>query len=125
MKRIITGRLKRTLVLMYLVLILFFAFTNPQNLPIALIVAPILWAFACLSMTFYLVLQWFGGEKEGAHKRSLLLSTTFSGVLCLVLLLRSINQLNSRDLLLATVFFIVASIYISKFKLPKRPAELN
>ncbi len=103
---------------MYVFLGLFLIFTNPRDLPMLGLIFPIIWLFLCLTLSSYILLTMIRNSAEADVKRLLIYSAGFSLMVCSIILLRSVNQLNGRDLLLVLLFMIVASFYAIKFRLP-------
>jgi len=109
-------RLIKTAIAMYSLLGVFFILTSPSNLPILMLIAPVVWLFIALSITFYLLLGWSKlgvGEKD---RRDAIYGMSGAGVICSVLLLRSVNQLNGRDILLVSIFAVIAGFYVRKLR---------
>jgi FlaA1/EpsC-like NDP-sugar epimerase len=107
----------RITILMYVILLIFLAFTNPSKLPIYVIIVPIVWLFVCMSFTAHLLIGKFQKDKDTHKRRNLIYSAGFSGLICTVILLRSVDQLNSKDVLLVVIFLAVASFYAGKLRI--------
>lgn len=118
MKTKINKRLIQILLCMYGTLLMFFSLTNPRDLSVSYLLFPVVWIFLCLIGTLYLFMNVMSVSSEIFNKKYFLYSLASSSLICLVLLLRSVNQLNSRDILLVSLFVLVASMYAYKFKLP-------
>ncbi len=103
---------------MYAFLGLFLIFTNPRDLPLLGLIFPIFWLFLCLTLSSYILLTMIRNGAEADVKRRLIYSAGFSLMVCSIVLLRSVDQLNGRDLLLVLLFMIIASFYAIKFRLP-------
>lgn len=97
-------------VLLYLPGILFFAMTSPERLPVGLYILPFLYIFVCAYVTARFVLVSLGGNS----KYTKLLSITIAALLTLLLLLGSLQQLSSRDVLLLLGIGIIFVWYIRR-----------
>lgn len=113
-------KIARTALGMYVLLFLFFAFTNPRSLSVPLLIAPVVWLFVSLSLTFYLVFSKIFRNRNFGNKKVALYAIVTATCICLILLLKSINQLSSRDIILVVIFISVASIYFPKIKFQKK-----
>jgi hypothetical protein len=105
---------------MYSILVIFLMFTDPRKLPVVALVAPIIWLFVCLSLSMYLVLTRFNAHKKSGNRRIIVYAISLSAMLCVVILLRSVNQLNGRDVLLIAVFLAIVSFYSGKLRLTSK-----
>lgn len=105
---------------MYGVLFVFLLFTDPRELPVYVLIAPILWLFMCMTFTILLILSRMQLSKVDQGSRNFVYAMSFSGLVCTVILLRSVNQLNGRDLLLVVVFLVIASFYATKLRISRK-----
>lgn len=110
------NKLIRILLLLIGTLLVFISNTDPKNLPIALVLVPAFLIFGILLLSFYLILRWTKLNNENLSSKYVLYSLVCSGVISSGLLLRSVNQLSGRDVLLGTVFLIIISIYTNKLR---------
>lgn len=110
------NKLIRILLMLIGTLIVFISNTDPNNLPIVLVLIPAILIFGILLLSFYLVLKWTKLENEKLSSKYVLYSLVCSGVISSGLLLRSVNQLSGRDVLLGVVFLVIVSIYTNKLR---------
>ena len=111
LERIRKGRL---LVAMYALLFIFLFFTDPRQLPVLFLILPVIWLWGCLALTFYLLIRKLPSRRGNSSKNNVIYSVTISSFLCLLLLLRSVNQLNGKDVILVVVLFLVARPYLRR-----------
>ena len=104
----------RLLVAMYVLLFIFLITTDPQKLPVLLLIVPVVWLWVCLSLTFYLVLRRLPSRKINTERNDMVYSIATATFLCLILLLRSVNQLNGKDIVLVAILFFVARPYLRR-----------
>jgi hypothetical protein len=103
--------------LMYGILLLFFVFTSPRDLPQIFLIVPIGLIFICLSLTFYLLIRLYAASRQS--NKIYVYAITPSFLICLILTLKSIDQLSGRDILLVFVFIIVSSVYLSRMRISR------
>lgn len=109
--KIIKHSLKRyiTIAGLYFVGPLFFITTNPESLPLPLLVLPFLWIFAVLFITSWLVLS----RRQGIHKKQVvMISGCIASIPVLLAVFQSIHQLSVRDVLLSIGLVVLAAIYM-------------
>ena len=104
----------RLLVALYVFLFIFLIFTDPQKLPILLLIIPIAWLWVCLSLTMYLVIRKMPSRKGNVPRNDIIYSIVIATFLCLILLLRSVNQLNGKDIVLVVILFLVTRPYLRR-----------
>ncbi len=109
-------RIIELILVMFVILLAFFMKTDPKSLPVILLIAPVAWLFVILSLSFYLGLNWSNIDLNKVSRKDIIYSLVGSGVISIALLLRSVNQLNGRDILLTTIFLVVASFYAKKLR---------
>ena len=112
--------LTKLLAMMYGLFFLFLSTTNPRSLPILLLILPVLWLFLCLTLTIFLCINLYAEKNKPIEKKDIVISMGGAGVFCIILLLRSVNQLNARDVLLVVTFLVIASFYVRKIRLPSK-----
>lgn len=100
------------LILLYLGGILALLFTNPQDLPLPLLILPFVYAFITLFLTIRLVTTILSGSKGLGTSVGL----TITIFIVLSLILASIRQLSSRDLLISLAITVLLSWYLVKVK---------
>lgn len=111
-KKVVTG-----LVGMWLLLFVFMSLTNPEKLSAVLLISPVVWLFICLFSTVYAIQNY----QRGVRMADLSVKNIgFSAVVALLptslLLLKSINQLTTKDLILMGVLAAIAFNYVRRFK---------
>lgn len=82
--------------------------TDPEHIPSALLIVP----FALLFIIFTIGATRLSRAIGRSRRTSLRLGVLFAGLPCLLLVLRSINQLTLKDALTVLVLFIVTYFYI-------------
>lgn len=104
---------------MYGALFLFFANTSPRNLYPLLLVLPVLWFFVALSISLYWISMVIPSEKQALLTKAQRISRSclIAGIPSGLLLLQSIDQLTLKDLLLVSLFGIIALSYSRRFQL--------
>lgn len=87
-------------------------FTNPQNLPLPLLISPFIYIFITLYLTVKLVVTiLFSSKSLGTS-----VGVTVSIFVVLSLVLASIRQLSARDLLISLAITIILSWYLVKVR---------
>lgn len=112
-----TKKIRNTilLVLLYLSLPLLLFVTNPQKLPIALLILPVFLLFVIIYVTVYLLLNKRIKKSERISKTRLaLIAGIISIVPVLLIVLASIQQFTLRDIILSIVIVIGISWYLLK-----------
>ena len=106
------------LIAFILSLIVFFTsifFTNPKNLPVFMLLIPVVSLFTIFFLIFYWIIRKsIFTNKTYPVNRSAFLATTFSVVPVLLLVLASTKQFTFRDVCLSLVLFLLIVIYFSK-----------
>lgn len=106
----------RIAVVAIIVLMVFIFFTNPHDLPILLLLTPVLLLFIFLTSFLTLTFAIINSINTVLMGRNLIYGATISFVICLALMLKSIDQLNSKDILLILLFSTVSIFYIRHVK---------
>ncbi len=88
---------------------LFILTTNPEQLPLPLLVVPFIWLFGIL---FYSAKQLLKRFSSLSDKQSLIISGMTAALPVLLLLFQSIHQLTAKDVLLSVGLVGVAALYI-------------
>lgn len=111
-KKVVIG-----LVGMWVLLFVFMSFTNPEKLSAVLLISPVAWLFVCLFATVYAIQNYLSGRRMAELS---IKNIGFSAVVALLptslLLLKSINQLTTKDLVLMGVFVGITFNYVRRFK---------
>ena len=90
-------------------------FTNPKNLPVFMLLVPVVSIFLIFFLIFYwLIRKSIFSNKQYSINRSAFLATTFSIVPVLLLVLASTKQFTFRDVCLSLILFFLIVIYFSK-----------
>lgn len=88
---------------------LFFALTNPENLPLPLLVLPFMWLFAVLFLSSWFILS---RRKFIRKKQVVLVSGVVACIPVLLAVFQSIHQLSIRDVLLSVGLVVLAALYM-------------
>jgi hypothetical protein len=100
---------------LYASLPLFLFFTNPQNLPLPLLIVPIVLLFLIFYVTiYYLILKGFNKSRIISKTRLFIITAIVAMVPVLLIVLASIRQFTLRDIILSTVIVICISWYLLK-----------
>jgi hypothetical protein len=90
-------------------------FTNPKNLPVFLLLIPVISIFLIFFLVFYwLIRKSVFSSKQYSVNRSAFLATTFSIIPVLLLVLASTKQFTFRDVCLSLILFFLLVVYFSK-----------
>jgi 4-amino-4-deoxy-L-arabinose transferase-like glycosyltransferase len=104
-----------TLIVLYLSLPLFIFFTNPQNLPLPLLVLPIALLFLIIFTTVYLlIVKNIPSSKRISKTRLYIISAIVAIVPVMLIVLASIGQFTLRDIILSAVIVICMAWYLIK-----------
>jgi hypothetical protein len=117
LKSLNSGKLRKTLLLivLYMSLPLFLFLTNPQSLPLPLLILPIFLLFLITYTTIYLILvNKLRKSKRILRTRLIIISAVVAIVPVLLIVLASIQQFTLRDIILSTVIVICISWYLLK-----------
>ena len=109
-----------TLILLYVGLIIFLFTTDPDKLPIAVLILPFIWLFFCLFTTFLFLFGFI--EKKiriSAKPKRYELALLCAALPTLLLLLKSIGQLTIRDTIILLCLYALLVFYISKVSFKK------
>lgn len=88
---------------------LFILLTNPNNLPLPLLVVPFLWLF----VTLFVGIRLLVGRLQNVYGRKSVLIAGFGATLpVLLIIFQSIHQLSIRDVLLSLGLVAVAAVYM-------------
>lgn len=107
---------KRILILsiLYGGLGIFLLTTNPNSLPIWLVITPVLWLFVTLVYSFFSLISMF--SPRSPRPRKVWLSFMLALLPTMLLLLKSINQLSPKDILLLLVLSVLGLFYSSRLR---------
>lgn len=97
------------LIVLYLSGPLFFMATNPESLPLVMLVIPFVWLFVCLFVTTQLVLR---NRKQANKRQTVMVSGVVASIPVLLALFQSIHQLSIRDVLLSVGLVVLLAIYM-------------
>lgn len=104
----------RLLVVMYVLFFSFLAFTDPRKLPILFLILPVAWLWICLSLSFFLLINKLPSRRRTTARNNMIYSVILAGFVCLILLLRSVDQLNTKDVILVLILFLIARPYLRR-----------
>jgi hypothetical protein len=103
------------LVALYLSLPLFLFLSNPQSLPLPLLILPVVLLFLIVYTTIYIILlKRLKFSKRISKTRLILISAIIALVPVLLIVLASIQQFTLRDIILSTVIVVCISWYLLK-----------
>jgi predicted membrane channel-forming protein YqfA (hemolysin III family) len=101
-------------------LILFLFSTDPNKLPIVVILFVLAWFYLIFSLITYHILNVLKLKAFSDSPRRQVIYSFIAGVVpTVILMLISINQLTARDLLLLTILGVVVLVYITRFRINK------
>ena len=90
-------------------------FTNPKNLPVFMLLVPVVSIFLILFLIFYwLIRKSIFSCKTYSVNRSMFLAAIFSVIPVLLLVLASTRQFTFRDVCLSLILFLFIVIYFSR-----------
>ena len=103
------------LALLYLSLPLFLLLTNPQNLPLPLLIMPVVLLFVIIYTTVYLaIFKKYKRLNKLSKTRIYVISGISALIPVLLIVLASIGQFTLRDIVLALVIVVCISWYLLK-----------
>lgn len=102
---------------LYLALAIFLFTTNPNKLPIVLLLAPVALFFLALFLSIRLFLARFSSRLQPAKRN--LYALYFAGIPAFLLILSSVDQLTWSDFALVLFFSLGLLFYTSRWHLPK------
>jgi hypothetical protein len=107
----ITTYLKKysALALLYVAGPLFIVLTNPQNLPLPLLVLPFLWLFTVLFVTTSILVR---RKKNVSKRQAVITAGVVASIPVLLAIFQSIHQLSIKDVLLSTGLVLLAAWYV-------------
>lgn len=101
-------------------LFVFLASTDPFKLPAALLAAPILWMFLCIVYTMFILQKIISSSSDKSDLSRLWYGVIVAMFPTLILLLRSINQLTFKDLVLVLILATVGIGYVKRFRFAQK-----
>lgn len=90
---------------------LFFMTTDPDKIPLPLLIVPFLWLFAVVFLLTKLVLHY---KTKASNKQALIISSLLACLLVLLFVFQSIHQLTIRDLLISLAIIGIAGVYLMR-----------
>ncbi len=102
-------------VILHASLLFFLSITSPHKLPVLLLLLPLIWMFACIVTDVLLVMRLIHPNRA-QNKKQLLYAVIIAAVPAGMLLLRSIDQLTFKDLLLISLLTVVTLFYFTRFR---------
>lgn len=97
------------LVVLYLVGPLFFILTDPNKVPIPLLVLPFIWFSAVIFITTRLIIS---GKTKASNKQGIITASLIAGLIVLLLVFQSIHQLTIKDVLISLAIIGIAAVYL-------------
>jgi hypothetical protein len=98
------------LVLFYIFGPLFLAYTNPQQLPLPLILVPFIWLFVAIFIAVNGLIKWRFSDL--VHKRRTVIAGVCAALPVLLVVFESIHQLTIKDILIVVALVAITSFYI-------------
>jgi len=93
----------------------FIFFTNPKNLPVSLLLMPVITIFIIFFLIFYWIIRKsIFTNKKYSPRRSAFLATIYSIIPVLLLALASTKQFTLRDIIMALILFFCIVVYFSR-----------
>lgn len=104
-------QIKRLLILVLLLAVgpVFMALTDPETLPLPLLVIPFLWLFTCLFVVMWLLLA---KKLSLQRKQVVIVAGLVASIPVLLIVFQSINQLSIRDVIISIGLAVLASGYV-------------
>lgn len=91
---------------------IFLMSTNPQNLPLPLLIVPFLWLFMSIFwVTLYIVRKF---TKRLSKSRRVIVAGVFATFPVLLLVFQSIHQLTIRDVVISVAMVCIAAFYLDR-----------
>ena len=112
--RLSKSRLWLGIVSLYLALPLFIMNTNPERLPLPLLLVPFLLFFAGLFVAIYFLGSRVSLLKGLEKRRQFAVSALLAAIPLLLLVFQSLHQLTIRDVLISLGLVIATAFYISR-----------
>lgn len=88
---------------------LFFMLTDPEKIPLPLLILPFLWLFVVVFLSTKLILQ---RKTKASKKQIAIISVSLACLLVLLFVFQSIHQLTIRDLLISLAIIGTAGVYL-------------
>lgn len=121
MQNITNKRLAVVLLGMYGALFIFLSSTSPQNIPAAVLLLPLVWLFMSLTGTGLLILRLVQPHKSEEDLRKQLGYASIGAAVPIgMLLLRSIDQLTTKDVILIVLLSAIGLFYLGRFKFAQK-----
>ena len=102
-----------TVVLLFLVLVIFLGLTDPQKLPIVFLLVPVLLVFLIFSLGVNMYLSIFGSKVSTIKNRNI--SLLIGSLMALMLLFYFSGGLVLQDILIIIAIFIITIVYVNKY----------
>jgi len=121
MPNITNKRLAVVLLGMYGALFIFLSTTNPRSIPAAILLLPLVWLFMSLTGTGLLILRLVQPHKSEEDLRKQLGYAAIGAAVPIgMLLLRSIDQLTAKDIILIVMLSAIGLFYLGRFKFAQK-----
>ena len=117
MPNLTNKRLILVLAGMYGAFFMFLSTTSPRNLPAVLLLLPLLWLFISLTGSALLLFRIVNPQKtEEGSRKQLGYAAVGAAVPIGMMLLRSIDQLTAKDVVLIVLLSAIALFYLGRFR---------
>ncbi len=94
--------------------------TNPKEVPIILLMLVPLMSFTSLTLILYQLLGFLAIGKTNARAQRMTLALVCAGTPILLLVLKSIDQLSGRDIILFAILVTLLAFYLGRLRLSTR-----
>jgi hypothetical protein len=88
---------------------LFFTLTDPEKIPLPLLVLPFLWLFAVVFLSTKLILRY---KANATNKQITIVASLLASLMVLLFVFQSIHQLTIRDVLISLAIIGIAAVYL-------------
>lgn len=106
-------------ILLYVGLFGFLFLTNPRSMPLVLLIVPFIWIYLAIFFAsyyfMYRVVGWIA-QHPISRRKSLAGASLAAFVPTSILILKSINQLTIRDIVIVSIFGLIMAFYINRLK---------
>lgn len=117
MKQKLNNKIGLTAVSLLLITLVILFSTNPKDIPVGLLIAPPVLVFTSLTLLAYQFLGLIRNFRERPKIRRLSYAAICASVPVLLLVLKSINQLSTKDIILMGSLLVLLTFYFSRFSL--------
>lgn len=102
------------IIVLYLAGILMLLLTEPNNLPISLLLLPFVIFFLAFTLSLRALMYYFGNKTVASRRKYSLLAAVVAAFPILCLLLQSTDKLSLRDFITGLVMLIILWFYLGR-----------